>query len=203
MRTNQCPGLYAAGEAAGGSHGASRFGGSALSDCLVFGAASGVDAAAFSRLGQKHRPTGPRSTRGKATADFLEEDRILPEVWRNTRSLSTISIWCGPRRPAGRARTIRSAENDRCPGCRFAGRRQGAGDRFVKRSRPKVRPSLRADGERGAGTAGKPRRLFWRAFRRFPGTDDEHWMKNSCWATATVKSSYRTTSRFGSTGIRS
>lgn len=39
------PGLYAAGEAAGGSHGASRFGGSALSDCLVFGSASGTDAA--------------------------------------------------------------------------------------------------------------------------------------------------------------
>jgi succinate dehydrogenase/fumarate reductase flavoprotein subunit len=39
------PGLYAAGEAAGGSHGASRFGGSALSDCLVFGAASGEHAA--------------------------------------------------------------------------------------------------------------------------------------------------------------
>lgn len=39
------PGLYAAGEAAGGSHGASRFGGSALSDCLVFGSASGRDAA--------------------------------------------------------------------------------------------------------------------------------------------------------------
>jgi fumarate reductase (CoM/CoB) subunit A len=43
-RTN-VPGLYAAGEAAGGSHGASRFGGSALSDCLVFGAASGAHAA--------------------------------------------------------------------------------------------------------------------------------------------------------------
>ena len=38
-------GLYAAGEVAGGSHGASRFGGSALSDCLVFGAAAGSHAA--------------------------------------------------------------------------------------------------------------------------------------------------------------
>lgn len=39
------PGLYAAGEATGGSHGASRFGGSALSDCLVFGARGAVKAA--------------------------------------------------------------------------------------------------------------------------------------------------------------
>ncbi len=51
-RTN-VPGLYAAGEAAGGSHGASRFGGSALSDCLVFGSAAGLDAASFAR-GQNH-----------------------------------------------------------------------------------------------------------------------------------------------------
>ncbi|VCU69622.1 L-aspartate oxidase [Pigmentiphaga humi] len=43
------PGLYAAGEVAGGSHGASRFGGSALSDCLVFGAASGLHAAGYAR----------------------------------------------------------------------------------------------------------------------------------------------------------
>lgn len=49
-------GLYAAGEAAGGSHGASRFGGSALSDCLVYGAASGVDAAAFSKAAAHHAP---------------------------------------------------------------------------------------------------------------------------------------------------
>ena len=51
-RTN-VPGLYAAGEAAGGSHGASRFGGSALSDCLVFGSASGAHAAALASS-QKH-----------------------------------------------------------------------------------------------------------------------------------------------------
>ncbi|MAF54046.1 MAG: hypothetical protein CL694_13660 [Chloroflexi bacterium] len=43
------PGLYAAGEAAGGVHGASRFGGSALSDALAFGAISGRAAAQYSR----------------------------------------------------------------------------------------------------------------------------------------------------------
>jgi len=51
-RTN-VPGLFAAGEAAGGSHGASRFGGSALSDCLVFGSASGADAASYASR-EKH-----------------------------------------------------------------------------------------------------------------------------------------------------
>jgi fumarate reductase (CoM/CoB) subunit A len=62
------PGLYAAGEASGGSHGASRFGGSALSDCLVFGAAAGRHAAAFSRGMSAHPPLQPSevdANRGK------------------------------------------------------------------------------------------------------------------------------------------
>jgi succinate dehydrogenase / fumarate reductase flavoprotein subunit len=40
------PGLYAAGEVAGGMHGANRLGGNSLSDLLVFGARTGVGAAA-------------------------------------------------------------------------------------------------------------------------------------------------------------
>ncbi len=42
-------GLFAAGEAAGGSHGAARVGGSALSDALAFGAIAGRNAARFAR----------------------------------------------------------------------------------------------------------------------------------------------------------
>ncbi len=45
-RTN-VHGLYAAGEAAGGAHGASRFGGSALAEALAFGAIVGTNAALF------------------------------------------------------------------------------------------------------------------------------------------------------------
>jgi len=41
------PGLFAAGEAAGGQHGANRPGGNALMDCQVFGKISGEQAAAF------------------------------------------------------------------------------------------------------------------------------------------------------------
>jgi succinate dehydrogenase / fumarate reductase flavoprotein subunit len=40
------PGLYAAGEVAGGMHGANRLGGNSLSDLLVFGARTGTAAAA-------------------------------------------------------------------------------------------------------------------------------------------------------------
>ena len=42
-------GLFAAGEAAGGAHGASRFGGSALADALAFGDIAGRNAAFFAR----------------------------------------------------------------------------------------------------------------------------------------------------------
>jgi succinate dehydrogenase flavoprotein subunit len=41
------PGLFAAGEAAAGLHGANRLGGNSLSDLLVFGRRAGIGAAAF------------------------------------------------------------------------------------------------------------------------------------------------------------
>src|SRR5260370_28469165 len=43
------PGLYAAGEAAAGLHGANRLGGNSLSDLLVFGRRAGAAAAAYQR----------------------------------------------------------------------------------------------------------------------------------------------------------
>ena len=43
------PGLFAAGEAAGGLHGANRLGGNSLSDLLVFGKIAGEHAARFAR----------------------------------------------------------------------------------------------------------------------------------------------------------
>jgi len=49
-------GLFAAGEAAGGAHGASRFGGSALSDALAFGAISGRNAAHYTRQLKRQLP---------------------------------------------------------------------------------------------------------------------------------------------------
>jgi succinate dehydrogenase / fumarate reductase flavoprotein subunit len=45
------PGLYAAGEAAGGLHGANRLGGNSLGDILVFGRRAGDAAAEFAKTG--------------------------------------------------------------------------------------------------------------------------------------------------------
>ena len=49
------PGLYAAGEAAGGLQGANRLGGNSLGDILVFGRRAGVAAAEFAKTGGSTR----------------------------------------------------------------------------------------------------------------------------------------------------
>jgi succinate dehydrogenase / fumarate reductase flavoprotein subunit len=48
------PGLFAAGEVAGGMHGANRLGGNSLSDLLVFGQRAGAGATAYAREVQSH-----------------------------------------------------------------------------------------------------------------------------------------------------
>jgi succinate dehydrogenase / fumarate reductase flavoprotein subunit len=58
------PGLFAAGEAAAGLHGANRLGGNSLSDLLVFGRRAGQFAAEFARAN------------GAAAVDNAEADRI-------------------------------------------------------------------------------------------------------------------------------
>jgi succinate dehydrogenase / fumarate reductase flavoprotein subunit len=57
------PGLFAAGEAAAGLHGANRLGGNSLSDLLVFGKRAGEHAAAFAR------------THGAVTIDEAQVDQ--------------------------------------------------------------------------------------------------------------------------------
>ncbi|MEY9947334.1 fumarate reductase/succinate dehydrogenase flavoprotein subunit [Kitasatospora sp. GAS1066B] len=64
------PGLYAAGEVAGGMHGSNRLGGNSLSDLLVFGRRAGLHAARYvSELTQ--RPTLDRTQLDAAAAEAL------------------------------------------------------------------------------------------------------------------------------------
>ena len=58
---SRVPGLYAAGEVAGGMHGANRLGGNSLSDLLVFGKRAGGYAAEYAAGGAG--AAGPRSPR--------------------------------------------------------------------------------------------------------------------------------------------
>jgi succinate dehydrogenase / fumarate reductase, flavoprotein subunit len=52
----QVPGLFAAGEVAGGMHGSNRLGGNSLSDLLVFGRRAGLGAATYVECLDTHRP---------------------------------------------------------------------------------------------------------------------------------------------------
>lgn len=65
------PGLFAAGEAAAGLHGANRLGGNSLSDLLVFGRRAGLAAA-------KHASTTPPSVIDSAQIDQAERDALAP-----------------------------------------------------------------------------------------------------------------------------
>ncbi|MDS1269814.1 fumarate reductase/succinate dehydrogenase flavoprotein subunit [Lipingzhangella sp. LS1_29] len=56
------PGLYAAGEVAGGMHGSNRLGGNSLSDLLVFGNRAGYSAAAYAAATGRDRTAIPEAT---------------------------------------------------------------------------------------------------------------------------------------------
>jgi len=64
------PGLFAAGEVAGGMHGANRLGGNSLSDLLVFGRRAGLAAAEFAR-GRTSTPAADAAELAEAVAEAL------------------------------------------------------------------------------------------------------------------------------------
>ncbi|MDQ1008501.1 succinate dehydrogenase / fumarate reductase flavoprotein subunit [Streptomyces sp. V4I23] len=79
------PGLFAAGEVAGGMHGSNRLGGNSLSDLLVFGRRAGLYAAEYAE-GQAVRPVVDEAQIDAAAAEALRpfsaegaEPRATPE----------------------------------------------------------------------------------------------------------------------------
>ncbi|ANW18335.1 fumarate reductase/succinate dehydrogenase flavoprotein subunit [Streptomyces clavuligerus] len=64
------PGLFAAGEVAGGMHGSNRLGGNSLSDLLVFGRRAGLHAAGHA-AGLGERPTADAEQIDRAAAEAL------------------------------------------------------------------------------------------------------------------------------------
>ncbi|HVH71669.1 MAG TPA: succinate dehydrogenase flavoprotein subunit [Candidatus Dormibacteraeota bacterium] len=73
------PGLFAAGEAAAGLHGANRLGGNSLSDLLVFGRRAGLAAA-------KHANSAPTPSIDSAQIDEAERDALAPFQQRDGES---------------------------------------------------------------------------------------------------------------------
>jgi succinate dehydrogenase / fumarate reductase flavoprotein subunit len=74
---SKVPGLYAAGEVAGGMHGANRLGGNSLGDLLVFGKRAGEHAASYAVGTAAHRPvvaeTALKAAGEAALAPFSRE----------------------------------------------------------------------------------------------------------------------------------
>jgi succinate dehydrogenase / fumarate reductase flavoprotein subunit len=66
------PGLFAAGEVAGGMHGSNRLGGNSLSDLLVFGRRAGVGAADYVEGGKRPEPLDD------AVVDATIDEAIAP-----------------------------------------------------------------------------------------------------------------------------
>jgi succinate dehydrogenase / fumarate reductase flavoprotein subunit len=73
------PGLYAAGEVAGGMHGSNRLGGNSLSDLLVFGRRAGLGAADYVAGLGGSRPTTNEADVEAALATALAPFRDAPE----------------------------------------------------------------------------------------------------------------------------
>ena len=85
------PGLLAAGEAAGGVHGANRLGGSSMPDIQVFGRRAGIAAAQDAKAGRPPQSAGLERARARAdalTAPLRATDGIRPpEVKRRVQKL--------------------------------------------------------------------------------------------------------------------
>ncbi|WP_306317919.1 MULTISPECIES: fumarate reductase/succinate dehydrogenase flavoprotein subunit [unclassified Streptomyces] len=80
------PGLYAAGEVAGGMHGSNRLGGNSLSDLLVFGRRAGLHAAEHAEAREGRRPAVADEQIDTAAAEALrpfsaegQEEGVTPE----------------------------------------------------------------------------------------------------------------------------
>ena len=71
---SRVPGLFAAGECAGGLHGANRLGGNSLSDLLVFGKRAGEHAARFA----SEHPRGEANGAETEQAEAAERDALAP-----------------------------------------------------------------------------------------------------------------------------
>ncbi|MGW1148833.1 fumarate reductase/succinate dehydrogenase flavoprotein subunit [Streptomyces sp. NPDC002454] len=74
------PGLFAAGEVAGGMHGSNRLGGNSLSDLLVFGRRAGLHAARYAAgLAEEDRPVPSAEAVDRAGAEALRPFGAVPE----------------------------------------------------------------------------------------------------------------------------
>lgn len=81
------PGLWAAGEAVGGTHGANRLSGNAITEAFVFGAQAGTQAAAAVAAGHRPRPDAAARTAMTAAIAAVETVFTRPGAGATTPQL--------------------------------------------------------------------------------------------------------------------
>ncbi|MBA7624508.1 Fumarate reductase flavoprotein subunit [subsurface metagenome] len=181
------PGLFAAGEAAGGAHGASRFGGSAVADALAFGAISGRNAAHYAGQVEKQSPPDEQQlgeVQGAVETLLSRKEGIKPSVL--TKSVQTLANDYlnvgrdekGLKKALGK---LEQMEREMLP-------QMSAWAEDRKESAAILRQAIEVDGQlelaRAIATAALQRQesrggYFGGHYRTdHPSQDDENWLKN-------------------------
>merc|ERR1712242_422436 len=93
------PGLYAAGEVAGGVHGNNRLGGNSLLDCVVFGRVAGKAAAKYI-LGDDMKPTSLLDLSGGGLSGKVESSKLSGGSYEDGMN-KTATPSAAPAAPAG------------------------------------------------------------------------------------------------------
>lgn len=180
-------GLYAAGEATGGSHGASRFGGSALSDCLVFGTVGALEAVEYANKqnnlkeisGKDIQAIADKLSNWASMDDGPEPSGILDEIREIAgKHLNIVRSKFGINQAFSELADIESNKISRI----------AAMGKDTKATANNLRQAIEAEGQitlcRLLGTASLERTesrggYFGGAYRlEYPETDDENWLKN-------------------------
>ena len=171
------PGLFAAGEVAWGLHGANRLGGNALTECGVLGIRAGTSAGQYARL----KEIGEVSTRRweKRAGDYLKKRRGIFDPPKNLLKDLRSLAW----KMTGPIREEAMLKEGREQLASLEGRIEKVypatgEDLFKKRSLENVALLLKAILE-GSLLRTESRGSFCR--RDFPGQDDAHWLKNTCY----------------------
>ena len=115
------PGLYAAGEVAGGMHGANRLGGNSLSDLLVFGARTGAGGGRRMRRSRRRRRTSTRS-RSAPRARSSTRRSSGPTARTRTRSSATCRTRCSASSASSGSRPTSTRRSTDSPRSGRAGR---------------------------------------------------------------------------------
>ena len=179
-------GLFAAGEAAGGAHGASRFGGSALAEALAFGAITGVSASDYAKKTAIHSPSDEKlnEVQSKIEALVSKKKGISPsEIRRRVQSIANDHLNAG-RNEKGLKNALEELErieHEMLP-------QMTAWSEDSSRSASRLRQAIEVEGQielsKIIATAALERTesrggYFGGHYRSdFPLQDDENWLKN-------------------------